>query len=159
MEGIGGQFSIARSLSFASFALNNLMNPLFFRATTFEGMVPLTFGCRDVSPEGSPCRSNSIVEPDIIARALAPLALVDLIRDLVVLVKLGTSASLFCPCGSAWLEGDPVTPFALRERSLACACASSSEISLIEGDDGFSFHPGNPFTDKPCSLTSFRVDM
>ena len=177
-DGTGGQFSIARSLSFA---LNSLMNPLFLRATTFVGPPALGNSWRaaaaaaaspepDADADAPPARSNSAIA----ARALAPLALADLTRDLIALAAFAVVVVLdedvdcvskswfwfwFCPCMDACPgrpEGEPVTPFALLERSRACAWASSSEMSLIEGEVGFSFHPGNPFTDRPCTLTSFR---
>lgn len=77
--------------------------------------------------------------------AFAP-ALMDRARDRMLLVGLG----LFSFRSGNGTDGFGMPPFtvALRVRSLACACASASDISWIVGEPGLSIHPGMPLGPK-----------
>jgi hypothetical protein len=127
-----------------SLPLKIRMKPLFLCLSDFPGN-PLA------PTEGSESLLSGPVggePPTILDKALLAFApaLMDRVRDRMVLEGLW----VFSSCsgnGVVWFDTPPFT-VALRARSLACACASSSDINWIVGEPGLSIHPGIPLGPK-----------
>lgn len=123
--GGGGEY-IPRSLSFP---LNSLMKPLFLRTTVFGGMLPEGM----VGPGIGGLGPNS-------DRTFPPV-LADRVLELGASVS--GSEKVGCAFGTVKLLEMTGLAVALRERSRACARASSREISLMEDPAGLSPKPVN----------------
>jgi hypothetical protein len=127
-----------------SLPLNIRMKPLFLCLSDFPG-IPLA------PMEGSESLRSDIADgepPTILDKALLAFApaLTDRVRDRMLLV--GLEFLPFCSGnGTDWFGKLPFK-VALRDRSLACACASASDISWIVGEPGLSIHPGMPLGPK-----------